>query len=232
MTSRKKCIPGGLLILPLLFLFLLVPGQVKAAQSSCEVTIPVQIEVSGDRIPDGEIYQVTMEAVTKDTPMPAQNVQKRKNAGSISFGPITYTVPGDYQYKISQTAGKTDRFTYDTSTYVVTVRVVNGEDGTLKSELWAVKEGSDTKSGTITFGNHYDTPKSGGSKKHHHSSRTEEAVTTPVVVQNLQTLVSPKTGDTSNVLLWGAFAAAAVLGATGMVFMAVRSGKTGRIENG
>ena len=225
MTSRKKCIPGGLLILPLLFLFLMMPGQVKAAQSSCEVTIPVQIEVSGDKIPDGETYQVTMEAVTKDAPMPAQNVQERKNAGTISFGPMTYTVPGDYQYKISQTAGKTDRFTYDTSTYVVTVRVVNGEDGTLKSELWAVKEGSDTKSGTITFGNHYDTPKSGGSKKHHHSSKTEETVTTQVVVQNLQTLASPKTGDTSNVLLWGAFAAAAVLGVAVMIVVTVRSGR-------
>lgn len=44
MTSRKKGIPGGLLILPLLFLFLMMPGQVKAAQNSCEVTIPVQIE--------------------------------------------------------------------------------------------------------------------------------------------------------------------------------------------
>ena len=225
MTSRKKCIPGGLLILPLLFLFLMMPGQVKAAQNSCEVTIPVQIEVSGDKIPDGETYQVIMEAVTKDAPMPAQNVQERKNAGTISFGPMTYTVPGDYQYKISQTAGKTDRFTYDTSTYVVTVRIVNEEDGTLKSELWAVKEESDTKSGTITFGNHYDTPKSGGSKKHHHSSKTEENVTTPVVVQNLQTLASPKTGDTSNVLLWGAFAAAAVLGVAVMIVVTVRSGR-------
>ena len=93
MTSRKKGIPGGLLILPLLFLFLMMPGQVKAAQNSCEVTIPVQIEVSGDKIPDGETYQITMEAVTKDAPMPAQNVQERKNAGSISFGPMTYTVP-------------------------------------------------------------------------------------------------------------------------------------------
>ena len=189
------------------------------------MTIPVQIEVSGDKIPDGETYQVTMEAVTKDAPMPAQNVQERKNAGTISFGPMTYTVPGDYQYKISQTAGKTERFTYDTSTYVVTVRVVNEEDGTLKSELWAVKEGSDTKSGTITFGNHYDTPKSGGSKKHHHSSKTEETVTTPAVVQNLQTLASPKTGDTSNVLLWGAFAAAAVLGVAVMIVVTVRSGR-------
>ena len=225
MTSRKKGIPGGLLILPLLFLFLMMPGQVKAAQNSCEVTIPVQIEVSGDKIPDGETYQITMEAVTKDAPMPAQNVQERKNAGNISFGPMTYTVPGDYQYKISQTAGKTDRFTYDTSTYLVTVRVVNAENGTLKSEMWAVKDGSETKSGTISFGNHYDTPKSGGSKKHHHSSKTEETTVTPVIVQTLQTLASPKTGDNANVLLWGAFAAAALLGVAVMILITVRKGR-------
>ena len=185
MTSRKKGIPGGLLILPLLFLFLMMPGQVKAAQNSCEVTIPVQIEVSGDKIPDGETYQ----------------------------------------YKISQTAGKTDRFTYDTSTYLVTVRVVNAENGTLKSEMWAVKDGSETKSGTISFGNHYDTPKSGGSKKHHHSSKTEETTVTPVMVQTLQTLASPKTGDNANVILWSAFAAAALLGVAVMILITVRNGR-------
>lgn len=166
-----------------------------------------------------------MEAVTKDAPMPAQNVQERKNAGSISFGPMTYTVPGDYQYKISQTAGKTDRFTYDTSTYLVTVRVVNAENGTLKSEMWAVKDGSETKSGTISFGNHYDTPKSGGSKKHHHSSKTEETTVTPVTVQTLQTLASPKTGDSANVILWSAFAAAALLGVAVMILITVRNGR-------
>ena len=219
MTSRKKGIPGGLLILPLLFLFLMMPGQVKAAQNSCEVTIPVQIEVSGDKIPDGETYQITMEAVTKDAPMPAQNVQERKNAGSISFGSMTYTVPGDYQYKISQTAGKTDRFTYDTSTYLVTVRVVNAENGTLKSEMWAVKDGSETKSGTISFGNHYDTPKSGGSKKHHHSSKTEETTVTPVVVQTLQTLASPKTGDNTPILFWILLAGVGMAGVGGTVIL-------------
>ena len=219
MTSRKKGIPGGLLILPLLFLFLMMPGQVKAAQNSCEVTIPVQIEVSGDKIPDGETYQITMEAVTKDAPMPAQNVQERKNAGSISFGPMTYTVPGDYQYKISQTAGKTDRFTYDTSTYFVTVRVVNADNGTLKSEMWAVKDGSETKSGTISFGNHYDTPKSGGSKKHHHSSKTEETTVTPVIVQTLQTLASPKTGDNTPILFWILLAGVGMAGVGGTVIL-------------
>ena len=224
MTSQKRRIPGGLLILPLLFLFLMMPGQVKAAQNQCDVTIPVQIEVSGEKIPDGETYQVKMEAVTKDAPMPVQNVQERKNAGSLTFGPITYTIPGDYQYKIAQTLGKTDRFTYDTSSYLVTVRVLNGENGELQSELWAVKDGSDTKAGKITFGNHYDTPKNGGSKKHHHSSKTEETVT-PVVIQNLQSLASPKTGDSTNILLWGAFAAVAVLGVVMMIFLTVRNGR-------
>lgn len=75
------------------------------------------------------------------------------------------------------------------------------------------------------FGNHYDTPKSGGSKKHHHSSKTEETTVTPVVVQTLQTLASPKTGDSANVLLWGAFAAAALLGVAVMILITVRNGR-------
>ena len=91
--------------------------------------------------------------------------------------------------------------------------------------MWAVKDGSETKSGTISFGNHYDTPKSGGSKKHHHSSKTEETTVTPVIVQTLQTLASPKTGDNANVILWSAFAAAALLGVAVMILITVRNGR-------
>ena len=48
---------------------------------------------------------------------------------------------------------------------------------------------------------------------------------TPVVVQTLQTLASPKTGDNANVILWSAFAAAALLGVAVMILITVRNGR-------
>ena len=78
----------------------------------------------------------------------------RRRSGS--FASIEYTVPGDYVYRVYQIAGKTEGMTYDTSTYQVTVRVVNTETGGLTAEIWAVKNDSDQKVDSINFDNQYD----------------------------------------------------------------------------
>lgn len=108
--------------------------------------------------------------------------QKVLNSGTVSFGQIHYTVPGDYQYKIYQKSGSTDRFTYDKTVYTVTVRVQNDAEGGLTAELWAVKEGTTMKNDAVQFQNHYDAPgNNGGGSSHHH--RTEETVTYTTVIQ-------------------------------------------------
>lgn len=189
---------------PCLLAFLLLPGAVHAKEYACNVTIPATVQVSGDRIPSGEVYEVVMEAITKDAPVAESMTQKVLNSGTVSFGQIHYTVPGDYQYKIYQKSGSTDRFTYDKTVYTVTVRVQNDAEGGLTAELWAVKEGTTMKNDAVQFQNHYDAPgNNGGGSSHHH--RTEETVTYTTVIQQPPAAIgAPRTGDVQQPLLWGA----------------------------
>lgn len=187
-----------------LLAFLLLPGSVHAKEYACDVTIPATVQVSGDRIPSGEVYEVVMEAITQDTPVAENMTQKVLNSGTVSFGQIHYTVPGDYQYKIYQKSGSTDRFTYDKTVYTVTVRVQNDAEGGLTAELWAVKEGTTMKNDAVQFQNHYDAPgNNGGGSSHHH--RTEETVIYTTVIQQPPVAIgAPRTGDVQQPLLWGA----------------------------
>ena len=200
MMRKLRC----LVWFPCLLAFLLLPGAVHAKEYACDVTIPATVQVSGDRIPSGEVYEVVMEAITKDAPVAENMTQKVLNSGTVSFGQIHYTVPGDYQYKIYQKSGSTDRFTYDKTVYTVTVRVQNDAEGGLTAELWAVKEGTTMKNDAVQFQNHYDAPgNNGGGSSHHH--RTEETVTYTTVIQQPPAAIgAPRTGDVQQPLLWGA----------------------------
>ena len=119
----------------LLLLGLLAPVRAEAAGKDCTLTIPVQIEVKGQNIPGGKDYKVTLEAVTKDAPMPAETVKTRTGAGTITFGPITYGEVGTYQYRIFQNTDGAERFTYDRTAYRVEVQVPRRNDGTLTTNL-------------------------------------------------------------------------------------------------
>lgn len=200
MMRKLRCLAW----FPCLLAFLLLPGSVHAKEYACDVTIPATVQVSGDRIPSGEVYEVVMEAITKDAPVAENMTQKVLNSGTVSFGQIHYTVPGDYQYKIYQKSGSTDRFTYDKTVYIVTVRVQNDAEGGLTAELWAVKEGTMMKKDAVQFQNHYDAPgNNGGGSSHHH--RTEETVIYTTVIQQPPVAIgAPRTGDVQQPLLWGA----------------------------
>ena len=200
MMRKLRCLAW----FPCLLAFLLLPGSVHAKEYACDVTIPATVQVSGDRIPSGEVYEVVMEAITKDAPVAENMTQKVLNSGTVSFGQIHYTVPGDYQYKIYQKSGSTDRFTYDKTVYTVTIRVQNDAEGGLTAELWAVKEGTTMKNDAVQFQNHYDAPgNNGGGSSHHH--RTEETVTYTTVIQQPPAAIgAPRTGDVQQPLLWGA----------------------------
>lgn len=200
MMRKLRCLAW----FPCLLAFLLLPGSVHAKEYACDVTIPATVQVSGDRIPSGEVYEVVMEAITKDAPVAENMTQKVLNSGTVSFGQIHYSVPGDYQYKIYQKSGSTDRFTYDKTVYTVTVRVQNDAEGGLTAELWAVKEGTTMKNDAVQFQNHYDAPgNNGGGSSHYH--RTEETVTYTTVIQQPPAAIgAPRTGDVQQPLLWGA----------------------------
>lgn len=182
-----------------LFVFILglwLPVKAEAAEKSGTLTIPVQVEVSGENIPGGKDYKVTLEAVTKNAPLPIETVKTRTGAGTITFGPINYGEVGTYQYRISQNTDSAERFTYDQTAYLVEVQVIRRDDGTLTAELAAKREGKQEKSDAIRFDNRYDAPKnqsSGGSGGHRSAVRAVQ------------------TGDTQQPLMWLLTAGAAVM---------------------
>lgn len=180
----QKIFAGALL--PLMAVVLLLSGQVEAAEYACTVALPVETVVTGENAPAGEKFQIVLEAAEEGAPMPEKTIAEVKDTGKTSFGPIRYTVPGDYQYRVSQKAGDTKNFTYDETVYTVTVRVTNAEDGGLNAEIWAIKDGEQNKTDAIKFTNSYKAP--------------EKPKTDTV-----------KTGDNQNFILWAGLAAAAVL---------------------
>ena len=72
MMRKLRCLAW----FPCLLAFLLLPGSVHAKEYACDVTIPATVQVSGDRIPSGEVYEVVMEAITKDAPVAENMTQK------------------------------------------------------------------------------------------------------------------------------------------------------------
>ena len=183
-----------LLLFILLIAVLLMPMQAFAENTGCTVSIPVEVQVKGDTAPSGVAFQVVITPVDSANPMPEQTTVTIKDTGKASFGPISYTVPGDYQYTIHQEKGKQANFTYDQTSYTVTVRVVNGKDGKLQAEIWAVKANETDKVDTIRFENTYAKP---------NTPTTPTQKPTPKPTTTPQTKpASPKTGDAANPTLW------------------------------
>lgn len=211
-----------LLLLPVICAVLLLPRQAYAEQA-VSATIPVKVEKTSGA-PSETQYQIVLQAVTADAPMPAQTTITVKDGETGEFGPITYTLPGDYQYKVYEQNGKQNYFTYDTATYDVTVRIINDEKGGLVSEIGAKKEGNTGKSG-IEFHNQYLAPKpptTATTASTTSTTRTTvitkyQTVPNTIVKNNnsdtnnnnptnksniVSSLKGPKTGDNSNPMFW------------------------------
>lgn len=168
MNNRLKKLIFHTLILAVLAVFM-IPMMAYADTPSCEVKIPVTVQISGSEIPAGTNYRVELERVTPDAPMPDVTVLTITDGGSASFGPITYTVPNDYVYRVRQNSESANYFTYDSVTYRVTVRIVNSDDG-LTSEVWAVNESlKEGKTDNVVFNNTYTAPsiRKTSSSSHH-----------------------------------------------------------------
>lgn len=131
-----------------------------AETASVSVSIPVEINVTGTNVPDKE-YKLVIEGVG-NVPMPEETVLTVKNGGSASFGPIQYTMPEDYQYRIYQSTEAQANFQYDDTVYLVTVQVINSEDGGLEASIVAGEEGTANKTDSLQFVNTYTSTGGGG----------------------------------------------------------------------
>ena len=202
-----------LLLLPLLIAGLLFQTQAFAADYSCTVTIPVEVQVMEDSVPSDVDFTITLTPNESGNPMPAASSITITDSEIGEFGPITYTKPGDYIYTVTQVKGSQKYFTYDTTSYTVTVRVVNDGEGGLTSETWAIEEDAGVKTDAILFTNAYDPPvaptPTPTQKPTTRSTLTTIKHTTPKVS-------SPKTGDETNLIVLGCLTGISLLGLIGL----------------
>lgn len=147
---------AGLLLLTIT---LLVPaGNLALADTPATLSIPVYKVVSG--IPaTTETFTFRLSALN-NAPMPAGSVNGVKTAtiagtGNTTFGTITYTAVGDYLYTISEVAGTSGDYVYDTTMYDLTVQVTwkDQAGGTLQAVMYLVKHGQTEKQERAQFTN-------------------------------------------------------------------------------
>lgn len=141
-------------LLSLLLAALIVPKGAAAAEYSCTASIPVQVQVYAET--DVE-FTVQLEA-KEGVPLPEDCTLTIKGSGTGAFGPMEYTVPGDYVYTLHQIKGNAEYVTYDETVYTVTVRVTNDDQGGLVAELWAVRDNETKKVDKVSFANRYNEP--------------------------------------------------------------------------
>ena len=173
----------------------------------CGIQLPVEVKTitktEDTEIPTGEVYTVVLTA-EDDAPLPEETRLTVTDNGTVEFGPITYTKPGDYVYTVYQDVGETEFYTYDRAVYTVTVRVVNDDEGGLTAEIWAIRDDETEKMENVVFTNVYtpeEEPEPDGSSSASTSAK-------PLVKKPN----TPKTGDSANLTLWTCLLAASALG--------------------
>ena len=164
--KRTRTTRISALLFVVMLVFLLLPFTAYAAQSTATISIPVHKEISGDTPETAETFTFRLAAVD-GAPMPAGSVNGVKTvtlqgSGNTTFGEITYTELGDYQYTITEVQGSNTSYSYDTATYTATVQVAwkNEIDGEKQAVLYLVKEGVDGKQENALFTNTYSEPQS------------------------------------------------------------------------
>lgn len=136
----------------------------------------------------------SMEAEDPSYPMPEGSVDgifEMVISGNsfMSFPSMSYTEPGIYTYTIEQIAGLNPLCAYDPSVYHLKVSVTNAQDGSGLTAMVALRsEDADEKLAEAMFTNRYGT--------------------SPVPRDSNP----PKTGDESNILLYGYLALVSIAG--------------------
>lgn len=198
MVGKLKKICGLICLAAILWMN---PVSVQAAgktNGGCLVRLPVYVSL--EEKDTEEEFEFILVPDRTGTPMPETDtirITVKNGIGSGQFGGISYQIPGEYQYHISQIAGNSEGMEYDSSTYAVMIRVVNDEKGGLTSEIWAVRDSEAVKTDRLSFTNRIvpeasQTPKPTATDRPH-VSRTDKTV----VSHSVKTVHSPKTGDTA-----------------------------------
>ena len=169
--------------------------------------IPVSVEMKGNAGNiKSEVFEYALEPADENSSTEAVFSEVEVTQEGItkgSFEEMRYKRPGDYKYTVYQLKGESKDVIYDGSVYEVTVRVVNTQEGGLAAEVWAVKDQSDQKTDEIKFINQYKETTTATTEA---INNTIHHTTTNTITESSIGTSSPKTGDKSNVMLWGGIA--------------------------
>lgn len=211
--ARKTTINMGVFgLLMMLFAVIssympVLAAEVQAASIYLEVNQEFSVE---NGTPPTDTFDYKLTALSEKNPMP-----KNSQGGEFSFsiqggakhtiGPMAYPLTGVYAYKLEQTVNKeSEGYTYDKRIYEITVYVKNAKGGGSAAEL-IVKNEKGEKVSNIAYQNSYD-------KKEKDPVTKKPGVDTPKGSGIGTSHAAPiKTGDTSNIVLWTAFALAALI---------------------
>lgn len=195
--------------LAIIFLFPVKMTAVYAAEGEreCTIAIPISVEmkVNAGNI-KSEVFEYALESADENSSTEtifSEVAVTQEGITKGSFKEMRYTRPGDYKYTVYQLKGKNKEVIYDDSVYEVTVRVVNTQEGGLAAEVWAVKDQSDQKVDEIKFVNQYKETTTSTTET---IDNTMHHTTTNTITKSSIGTSSPKTGDKSNVMLWGGIA--------------------------
>lgn len=199
---------------------------------------PIKKVIEGDTPSENAEFQFTLKALRQLTadgkeipaaelPMPegADGQVKTvtvQGAGEYEFGNIEFSMPGTYIYQMSEVDTKVERYTYDTSVYIVTYTVTQNDDH-LDIVRTITKDGAEAE--TTLFTNTYKKP-SGSSGDGSHVGPGPKPGNEPGPTGGPDdTTISTTTPDEGRVL--GASRGPAPVQNGGRVLGAVRNARTG-----
>lgn len=203
MSFAKTALRCGLTAAALL-LALCCPLPVFAARAGA--VLPVTVRTDGAARKAAYVVSITPQ---DGAPAPAQSSLTIQSGGTAYFTGFAFDAPGDYRYTITQTRGADKYTTYDSRSYTVTFRVTGRTDGSLDTEVWAVRSGETAKADAVVFVTRYDPPTAvatTGTAVTGTPARTVKSVAAPAA----RTL--PQTGDTFPVEALAAMLCAGVVG--------------------
>jgi pilin isopeptide linkage protein/LPXTG-motif cell wall-anchored protein len=250
MNFRKLFKRAGSLGMVLLFLICVSPFQTFAQEEVQQITstpvgvsvsFEITLELDGDEPESPGSFTFVLEPAEETNPLPEESTEVTiEGAGTVSFGDITFTEPGDYVYNIRQKTDEAlENYRYDDSVYVMQVSVTTDSsisykmrNNYLQATITGNLEGEDEKAGIILFSNSYAEPTPTPTPTLTPTvtpvaTSTPSAGTTPGTSGTSGTS-SPKTGDNTDVTLWMMLLCAAAAGMSGSVWYRKRTRKHSR----
>ena len=128
------------------------------------------LAITGEKVITGDTPKTAVEFTFKlegqegNEPMPEGAEEgtltvKRSGAGEISFGSIDFTEPGEYTYFIWEVAGEEEGYTYDSTSYRLTVTVTEGESSFIMTPVYSeLLDGGEAAAEKPVFTNMYEDP--------------------------------------------------------------------------